>query len=362
MDVFIHDDRIYHIFRCDACRKHAEPCSHIVDFFKTKDITFVQDNPDVILVSYNGGPDPEQEKRLIQLLDGPVPIIVCERTDPASSHFLSTHTKSHTLNTLHPHLHKMLALFKNFVLTPRELYNQPTILSRYHYVLLKRDHPDFKDDHPITPFNNLCPSIFNKVYPIPWHLRSSFVGKAFLPLRKQNINFDQSRDIDIMCSVSTTYGSYYKFHRSLCLDTIKKLPSTVKKELRKLDKKNYLKTMCNTKICVSPYGLGEFGFRDYEAIYCGALLIKPDCSHVETWPNIYQGNQENPFKTYIPCKRDFSDLNQIIQHILANYNDYKEIRENALKLLLNNDHWSLMDYIASTLKHILCEQKDYKNV
>ena len=297
LESVIPDTKIYQMFRCSLCGKGSSPCTHIIDYLTKHDIQFVNTQPDLRIVSYNGGPDPQQEQRLLQLLQQNIPIIVCERTDPASSHLLSTHTKAHTLNTLHPHIHKFSAVFKNFVLTPRSLYNHPTILSRYHYSVLRQLHPEYHDDHPETPSNTLSPDVYQRVYPVPWHRRSSFLGTSFEPLRTKTIDFAQTRPIDVMCSVSTRFGSYYHFHRQRCRDILRILPC--KTELRELDKKRYLEAMKQSKICVSPYGLGEFGYRDYEAIYCGALLIKPDCSHVETWPNIYQHD------TYIPCKPDF---------------------------------------------------------
>ena len=343
----IPDPRIYYVFRCVTCGNGNKPCAHTINYLKERDITIVDQNPDIILVSYNAGPDIEQEKRLINLLNGNVPVIVCERNDAASSHLLSTHTKSHTINTIHPHLHKIAGVFKNFVLRPKELFNEPTILSRYHYYMLKGLHPEYKDDHPVTPVNDLSPEILSKIHAVPWHIRGSFMGKSYEPLRKQNIDFSQHRSVDVMCSISIVFASYYKFHRKLCLKTLNQLPSNIKKVVHSLGKPQYYRTMQNAKICVSPYGLGEFGHRDYEAIYCGALLIKPDCSHVETWPDIYQEN-----KTYISCKPDYSDLNEIIQRVLANYDDYTEIRKNARSMLMNTNRHLLLDYMCNKIKDI----------
>ena len=43
--------------------------------------------------------------------------------------------------------------------------------------------------------------------------------------------------------------------------------------------------MRHSRICISPFGYGEICWRDFEAILCGCLVVKPDMSHVETNPS-----------------------------------------------------------------------------
>ncbi|MCH7964138.1 MAG: hypothetical protein IH852_09390 [Bacteroidetes bacterium] len=69
----------------------------------------------------------------------------------------------------------------------------------------------------------------------------------------------------------------------------------------KVSLKKYFKELQSSKIGLSPFGLGEITLRDYEIIICGAALMKPDLTHMETWPDYYVNN-----KTYLPFKWDFS--------------------------------------------------------
>jgi len=80
----------------------------------------------------------------------------------------------------------------------------------------------------------------------------------------------------------------------------------------RLSKLAYLLEMGNSKFAFSPFGYGELCLRDLEAVCMGALLLKPDVSHLESVPDIYIPNQ-----TYIPLKWDLSDLRQQIEHHLA---------------------------------------------
>jgi hypothetical protein len=49
----------------------------------------------------------------------------------------------------------------------------------------------------------------------------------------------------------------------------------------------YRKELKSVAAVLSPFGWGEVCYRDSEAIRNGACLIKPDCSHLNTWPNVY---------------------------------------------------------------------------
>ena len=90
---------------------------------------------------------------------------------------------------------------------------------------------------------------------------------------------------------------------------------------------DYFREMRQAQISLSPFGVGEFCYRDYEAIICGSALVKPDMSHLETWPNLYQEN-----KTYIPHKWDLSDLNEKLDFLLDNSDHCREIAKTAQKV------------------------------
>ena len=80
-------------------------------------------------------------------------------------------------------------------------------------------------------------------------------------------------------------------------------------------------------------GYGEVCWRDFEAILYGSLLVKPDMSHVETTPQIFE-----PFKTYVPVTWDFSDIDEKISYYLDNEDISQTIVENAYKTLHNYIH------------------------
>ena len=122
-------------------------------------------------------------------------------------------------------------------------------------------------------------------------------------------------------------------HRKLLIHEIKKynnkfnLPNY---NYESLSFNKYTKMLNQTAIVPSPFGLGEICYRDFEILFSGCLMIKPDMQHIKTWPNIYI-----PMETYIPCRWDFSDLEEKVRWALRNISKAQNIA-TAGQLLLKN--------------------------
>tara|TARA_B110000027_G_C16120861_1_gene302871 strand:- start:5175 stop:6170 length:996 start_codon:yes stop_codon:yes gene_type:complete len=95
----------------------------------------------------------------------------------------------------------------------------------------------------------------------------------------------------------------------------------------KLNKFNYFNLMKNSKYCISPFGWGEIAIRDFECFVNGCVLIKPDMSHIITWPNLFIPNL-----TYIPIKWDLSDLKKNMEFYKGNYPSLVNIASEAQKI------------------------------
>lgn len=98
---------------------------------------------------------------------------------------------------------------------------------------------------------------------------------------------------------------------------------------KKVPHDEYVRELQQAKTVCSPFGWGEICTRDFEAFLYGAALVKPDMSHLETYPNWYVENE-----TYIPIKWDFSDFGDFIDHLKAHDKDeeYLKIARKAQKL------------------------------
>ena len=91
----------------------------------------------------------------------------------------------------------------------------------------------------------------------------------------------------------------------------------------------YYEEMLRSKICVSPFGFGELCWRDFEAILCGCLLVKPDMGHLKTSPDLFI-----PHVTYVPVRWDYSDLEAQCARYLANEGERLRIVKRARDELL----------------------------
>ena len=68
-----------------------------------------------------------------------------------------------------------------------------------------------------------------------------------------------------------------------------------------------------SKIALSPFGFGEMNICDVECFVDGAALVKPDMSHLVTWPDYFEAGV-----TYAAYAWDFSDFEATLEALLAN--------------------------------------------
>lgn len=79
-----------------------------------------------------------------------------------------------------------------------------------------------------------------------------------------------------------------------------------------ISRKRFMDELRRSKICFSPFGYGELCWRDIEAILAGAVLLKPDMSHLLTEPDLYRDGE-----TYVAVRWDFADLEEKTRSLLA---------------------------------------------
>jgi hypothetical protein len=160
-------------------------------------------------------------------------------------------------------------------------------------------------------------------------------------IKSKNV-ISSNRQYDIGFYGTTVYSDASRaitIHRKKCLARIKKLKNC-RHDLsskRVKGKQNYINNITKCKIGISPWGLGEKCYRDFEVIYGGGILVKPDTSFVVDWIDSY--DPKNKF--YIPCQIDFSDLQQKLDDIKRNWKAYTNFRRSARERLIKqcwNEH------------------------
>ncbi|EMS32084.1 hypothetical protein C943_01346 [Mariniradius saccharolyticus AK6] len=133
------------------------------------------------------------------------------------------------------------------------------------------------------------------------------------------------------------------FQRKLFLELINGNPLFVSGRISKSEYNLEIKSL---KAVLSPFGFGEVCFRDFEAILNGSVLVKPDMSHIETWPEIYVPNQ-----TYLPVSWDGSDLVKKVEGLLENESQIGYLRQNAWDRL-EDAYLNLEDRVSYFLSEI----------
>ena len=120
------------------------------------------------------------------------------------------------------------------------------------------------------------------------------------------------RPIDVQTRMAIRGSQWYQTMRQDALDRVRAIPGLKLSAPGNISWPKYMQEMRQSKLCLSPFGYGELCWRDVEAVLAGSVLIKPDMSHLETRPDIYEAGV-----TYLPVKWDFSDLEDVINRALS---------------------------------------------
>ena len=122
------------------------------------------------------------------------------------------------------------------------------------------------------------------------------------------------REIDVHArlGLGPDNGSSYRHMREHALRSLQPLTDLEVVSEGRVDRKRYMAELRKSKLCFSPFGYGELCWRDIEAILTGAVLVKPDMSHLETLPDLYE-----PGVTYLPVRWDFADVADVVRAVLT---------------------------------------------
>jgi hypothetical protein len=84
--------------------------------------------------------------------------------------------------------------------------------------------------------------------------------------------------------------------------------------------RRYLKGLAQAAAVLSPFGWGEVCIRDFETFVYGAALVKPDVSHLETWPDLFEKDV-----TYLSLPWDPDEAAERLEELLRDRELLEEI-------------------------------------
>jgi len=213
------------------------------------------------------------------------------------------------------------AYLKKQVLADFNQYNQPTRgdtnLNNYYANRFDLDEPEF--------FFNVPGDFQNKLF-----LGSHFAfSPRIMPYFFKPFPENNERSIDLHSRIAISGSGWYRVMRQEAFDKLSALEKHFKVACQGfVPKKRYLQELFSSKLCFSPFGYGEVCWRDFEAMMAGSLLLKPDMSHLDCYPNVFK-----PYQTYIPLNWDLTDLDEKVDYYLCHSEEREKITRNAFQLL-----------------------------
>lgn len=151
------------------------------------------------------------------------------------------------------------------------------------------------------------------------HMRNAFLGP--FP--------EGERPHDLHSRIAVKGTPWYVAMRQEALDASRALPGTVKViNAGLVSQDRFFEEMRQSRLCFSPFGYGEVCWRDFEAMFSGSLLLKPDMSHLDCYPEAFV-----PYETYVPLAWDLSDFQDKVLHYLAHPDESRRITRNAFQRL-----------------------------
>ena len=140
---------------------------------------------------------------------------------------------------------------------------------------------------------------------------------------------DRERKIDMHARIAIKGTPWYSAMRGEALQAVQGLSErlTVICEGR-VSRKQYFDELFHAKLCFSPFGYGEVCWRDFEAMFTGSLLLKPDMAHLECYPDVFE-----PYQTYVPLAWDLSDFRWKVDHYLSQTKEREAIARQAFEHL-----------------------------
>ena len=158
------------------------------------------------------------------------------------------------------------------------------------------------------------------------------------------------RDMDVFARFSTkAFAATVGYQRREILSLLERMDEDgVRVAYRgTVPKSQYDRELAVSKTVVSPFGWGEICYRDFEATLNGACLIKPDVSHLTTWPDVFVANE-----TYIPFSWDLSTFPNAVRQALEG-DSAQQVANAAQNLLKGHIGQAGAIPFASRLENLL---------
>ena len=218
-------------------------------------------------------------------------------------------------------------LFKNQKFKTREEYKIPYAFNKYFFG--SSSELDLSYDIPEDVWGRIKFSGINLGYWVPQYHQI------------QPVCNDKTIDLCAIFQAEHNYSedhgvrndTFYTNHRKGLWKKLESMKFKYNMITERMPYQEYVQNLWKSKITLSPFGMGELCFRDFEAMQFGTIILKPDQSKVDSYPNMMIEDE-----TYIPCKYDWSDLEEKIDYILDNFNDLNDRINNNIRKIFKEQY------------------------
>lgn len=181
----------------------------------------------------------------------------------------------------------------------------------------------------------------------PGFMDKLLVGPSFatapgiLPALLGSVPSAGPRPIDVHARFAVGGTPWYQAMRAEAEAALRPLSDLTLAQGEGVPLPRFMVEMRRSKIGFSPFGYGEVCWRDYESVMAGAVLLKPDMSHIETAPDIFV-----PWETYVPVNWDLSDFEETVRRLVSD----PELRQRIARQAFDTMHeWLKSDKFARAL-------------
>ena len=156
-----------------------------------------------------------------------------------------------------------------------------------------------------------------------WSLYGTFPLRGLITRPNAFAHAGGRRSVPVSCRM----GANYK-HATVAYQRRRMAELLVKhRTTRRVSKLAYFRELRRSQIVASPFGYSEINYKDFETFLCGAVLLKPDMSHLETWPAYFRGGE-----TYVAHRWDLSDVTAKVDEIESHYERYLDVARSGQEL------------------------------
>jgi hypothetical protein len=204
------------------------------------------------------------------------------------------------------HLQNVKFWLKEIAFQDPSFHDRPVWRNRLHFTWLWDENGRAPQGETLPPIDEATLRKVRPFFPLyAYPLFDPCVGQSVSDIRERPIEVFFAGKVNYDLDIITTH------RRRACSQIIQCNRRSVIATGR-IPKRKYLEHLMLSKIFVSPYGYGMFSWKEFEAIYMGCVVVKPDASSC----CCYGFDPYREEGSLVWCDPNFQDLSEVVTRVL----------------------------------------------